>query len=453
MPALWCNERPVREGIKYCKQLPFAKPGGEFVTKILSEKCGILNRCRFVKFIDVVEIIMNLYKLQNHVYEVGAKDPDRRIFDSLVYMPQGTTYNSFFIEGETHNALIDCVDPEKIGILLDNLREGRFNRIDYVVLLHSEQDHSGSIFTILDLFPDSKVVCTAKVKELMAIHLHLTEERMIVVKENDSIDLGGMSLTFYPIPFAHWPDNTMAFLEPQNILFSSDLFGAHYTEENEVSTINDKQKKAARGYFSEIMMPFRRNIAKYAAKVDSMNPKMIAPAHGAIWLEPKQIIDLYLKWTGDEVRHFVTIPYLTMHSSTETAVLYLADFLKARGIEVQLRNLTSHPESLLVETGEMIYDLVDASAVVFAFPTVLGGPHPAIAYTAITANAMMPKTKFMGMLCSYAWATKATDVINSVTPNFKCQRFEPLVFKGLPTKEDLVRIEKYANEIADAILG
>jgi len=396
---------------------------------------------------------MDLFRIEEHVYEVGAKDPERRIFDSLVYMPQGTTYNSFLIEGATHNALIDCVDPEKIDVLLQNLKETQSSPIDYIVLLHSEQDHSGSIFTVLEQYPSARIVCTEKVKELMAVHLHLTADRMIVMKENDTLDLGGMSLTFHPIPFAHWPDNTMVLLEPQNILFSSDLFGAHYTEENAVTMIQGEAMEAARGYFSEIMMPFRKNIAKHVSKVISMNPRIIASSHGAIWLDPKQILDLYMKWTSDEVRHFVTIPYLTMHYSTKTAVDCLTEQLKQRGIDVRLRNLTDKPESLLIETGKMISDLVDASAIVFAFPTVLGGPHPAIAYAAITANAMMPKTKFMGMLCSYGWATKATDVIASVTPNFKCQRFEPLLFKGLPTQEDLLRIRQYAQEIADAILA
>jgi len=394
-----------------------------------------------------------LYKLNDSVYEVGAKDPNRRIFDSLVYMPQGTTYNSYLIEGNTHNALIDCVDPEKIEVLISNLRAAKVDHLDYVVMLHAEQDHSGGIFTILDLYPLAKIVCTAKVKELLAIHLHLTDENMIIMKDMDILDLGGMSLTFHPIPFAHWPDNTMVFLEPQKILFSSDLFGAHYTDENSTLVMSDIQKKAARGYFSEIMMPFRKIIAKHIASAQLMKPAIIAPAHGAVWLDPEVIFDCYKNWISDEVIPKVTIPYLTMHQSTEKAVFYLAQHLKALGIEVELRNLTNQPESLLIETGEMIYDLVDASAVVFAFPTVLGGPHPAIAYAAITANAMIPKTKFMGMLCSYAWASKATEVINSVTPNFKCQRFEPLIFKGLPTQEDFVRLESYAKEIADAILG
>ncbi len=395
---------------------------------------------------------MMLYKLDENVHEIGAKDPERRIFDSLVYMPHGTTYNSYFVEGEKYNAIIDCVDLEKVEILISNLKEASVNRIDYIILLHSEQDHSGSIHKIMELFPSAKVVCTAKVKELLAIHLHLSEERMIIMNEGGILDLGGMGLTFYSIPFAHWPDNTMAHLLPQNILFSSDLFGAHYSDEPEIKKLNDTQKRAARGYFSEIMMPFRKNISKYVAKVEQLNPSIIAPSHGGVWLNSIEILDCYKLWTSDEVKPFVTIPYVTMHDSTKIAVLHFSKIMNQRGIDVILHNLTQKPESLLIETGEMIYDLVDASAIIFAFCTVLGGPHPAIVYAAATSNAMMPKTKFLGMLCSYAWATKAPEVINALTSNFKSQRFEPIVFKGLPTKEDLAKIEICANEMADAII-
>lgn len=396
---------------------------------------------------------MSLYEIKKNIYGAGAADPERRIFDCLVYMPQGTTYNAYYLEGETHNALIDCVDPEKESVLLSNLEEGNISHLDYIVLLHSEQDHSGSIHTILNRFPSAKVVCTAKVKELMEIHLHLNGERIIVVKEGEQLDLGGMSLTFYPIPFAHWPDNTMAYLEPQKILFSSDLFGAHYTDSKDSQTMTEVQKERARGYFSEIMMPFRKNIAKYVTKVEALDPEVIASSHGAVWFAPKEILECYKTWTDDDVKSVVTIPYLSMHSSVETAVKCLADRLTGKGIRVVLHNLSEKPESLLVETGEMISDLVDAAAVVFAFPTVLGGPHPAIVYAAATANAMMPKTKYMGMLCSYAWASKAVEVVNSLTPSFKCTRFDPVVFKGKPTPEDLARVEKMADEIAKAILA
>ncbi|MHB8963445.1 MAG: FprA family A-type flavoprotein [Saccharofermentanales bacterium] len=394
---------------------------------------------------------MSFISKDKSVAEVGVKDYDRRLFDCLVYMPHGTTYNSYFVKGGQFNALIDCSDPEMSDTLIAHLRQNHIDRIDFIVLLHAEQDHSGNIFDILALYPNAKVVCTEKVRQMMEIHLHLGSENMTVVKEGDELDLGGMKLTFYPIPFAHWPDNTMAHLMPQNILFSSDLFGAHNSEVDESSDMDASLIRSARSYFSEIMMPFRKNIAKYVALADRLAPAVIAPAHGAVYTRPEQILDFYRGWISDDVIRKVTIPYVSMHDSVRTAVDCLASELELRGIEVVKRSLGKDPSSLLIETGELIFDMVDAAAVIFAFPTVLGGPHPAIAYAAITANAMIPKTKFMGMMCAYAWATKAAETVDAITPNFKGQRFDPLLFKGLPTDDDIAKIRSYAGLIADAI--
>jgi len=408
---------------------------------------GFLNRCRFVRKWE-----MNMIdKINDNIYVTSVKDPERRIFDCLVYMPEGTTYNSYLVKGGKYTALIDCADPDKEEEFFNNLKEANPSKIDYIVLLHSEQDHSGTVYSVLEMYPEAKVVCTDNVKRLLEIHLHMTEDKLLVMKQGESLDLGDMSLTFYPIPFAHWPDNTMVYLNPQNILFSSDLFGAHYTSSVFADDITDDQYKAARGYFSEIMMPFRRNIAKHVEKVKELNPLIIAPAHGAIWNNPQKIIQYYDDWTSDRTIAKVVIPYVSMHNSTRTAIGYFAAKIESLGVEVVLKNLSEKPESLLVQTGELIYELVDASAIVFAFPTILGGPHPAILYTALTANAMSPKTLIMGMLCSYAWASKATDVVNSVTTGFKCNRMEPLMYKGLPTDEDIKRIEEYAVEMANLI--
>lgn len=395
---------------------------------------------------------MNIYKIDDNLYSVGAKDPQRRIFDCLVHMPAGTTYNSYFIKGEKYNALIDCVDPTKINVLLDNLKELKVSNLDYIILLHTEQDHSGAIHAVRERYPSAKIVCTAKVSDLLVTHQHLAEENMMIVAEDDILDLGGMSLKFFGIPFAHWPDNTMALLMPQNILFTSDLYGSHFTERNLADVITEPYLESLRGYYSEIMMPFRKIIAKHVVKTEQINPKMLAPSHGPVIPDPAVAISYYKQWTNDDVKPVVTIPFVSMHDSTKTAVHALADQLKSHGVDVILRNLAETPDSLFIETGKLIYDLVDAAAIVFAFPTVLGGPHPAISYSAITANAMMPKTKFMGMICSYGWATRAIETVNALTPSFKCTRFDPILFKGLPTDEEIEKIKAYADEIAAAVL-
>jgi flavorubredoxin len=393
-----------------------------------------------------------MFRIQDHVHAIGIKDPKRRLFDSLVYMPDGTTYNSYVVSGSRYTALIDCSDPSKEHEFLEHVRNAKAN-IDYIILLHAEQDHSGTIKSVLKMFPGAVIVCTDSVKQLMQIHFDLEGVKFMVVNSGDVLDLGDMTLTFYPIPFAHWPDNTMVHLLPQRILFSSDLFGAHDTDKDIVKEIGSRQYRSTRSYFSEIMMPFRKNLAKHLNTSRSLQPLTVAPAHGPIWADPNQIFALYEEWISDKVKPFVVIPYVTMHESTESAVRRFALQLNNLGVSVSLRNLSAFPESLLIETGELIYDLVDAAAVVFAFPTVLGGPHPAIVYSAVTANAMIPKTLAMGMLCSYAWASKATDVLSSFTSSFRCRKLDPLMFKGLPDNEDLLRIDEYATELAEIVLS
>ncbi len=392
-------------------------------------------------------------KFNDRVISVGVRHPERRLFDSLVYMPEGTSYNSYIIKGDKYNALVDCSDPDKESEFMSNISNADIKSIEYIILLHAEQDHSGTIHKVKEQFPNARIVSTEKVKQLMQIHYVLNDEDFTVMKQGEILDLGGVSLNFYPIPFAHWPDNTMIHMMPDNILFSSDLFGAHNTTFLFANEITKPLYKSARSYYSEIMMPFRKNIAKHVKMVKEINPSIIATAHGPVWYKPQEIIDLYDKWTSDDVRPFVTIPFVSMHNSTKIAVEFFAERLKSNGIEVQTRNLAEEPENLMIQTGELIYDLVDAAGVVFAFPTVLGGPHPAILYAALTANAMSPKTPVTGMICSYAWASKATDTVNALTGSFRNERMDPLMIKGLPGADDFKKLEEYADELANLILS
>lgn len=394
-----------------------------------------------------------MVKFNEKVINLSVKHPQRRLFDSLVYMPEGTSYNSFFIKGGKYNALIDCSDPEKEAEYMEGLVNENIEKIDYIVLLHAEQDHSGLIHVVKNKYPHAKIVCTEKVRQLMQIHFVLHDDDFLIYKQGEILSLGDTTLEFYPVPFAHWPDNTMVHMMPDNILFSSDLFGSHSTSYSETYEAADPVYRSARSYFSEIMMPFRKNIAKHVKTVKDINPLIIAPAHGPIWLNPAEIINLYDKWTSDHVRPFVTIPFVSMHESTKIAVEFFAGRLKSNGIEVRTRNLAEKPESLMIETGELIYDLVDAAGIVFAFPTVLGGPHPAILYAAMTANAMSPKTLINGMICSYAWASKAADTVNAVTGSFKGEKMDPLMIKGIPVDEDYKKLEEYADELANLVLS
>lgn len=397
---------------------------------------------------------MSLQVLAPNVFELGASHRDRPMFDALMPLKYGTTYNTYIIVGETHTALIDPVDPMKTDVLLRNLKEAGIDKVDYIINLHTEQDHAGSTPTVMKLYPEAQLVATKAVVDLMETHLHIPRDQFRIMAAGDKLDLGGRTLEFRPIPFAHWPDNTMLYLEEEGILFSSDLFGAHFAmNENEYHTSSDVLADAARTYYAEIMMPYNTQVAKYTKQTRELTPRIIAPAHGLIWYDPDFILNLYETWTGDRRRQSVVVGYVSMHDSTRVMVETLAIQLAKRGIEYSVRNLVTHPEDLMIETGHMATDLVDAAAMVIAGPTVLTGPHPGIAYTAVLFNALKPRVKVFGYMGSYGWGGKAAETVDALTANLKLDRMDHLMVKGLPNETDKEAIVAWANVLADKVLA
>ncbi|MDD3984889.1 MAG: FprA family A-type flavoprotein [Methanobacterium sp.] len=157
--------------------------------------------------------------INEDVYSVGVIDWDRRIFDELINIPNGTSYNSFIIKGENKTALIDTVDPDKTRQLLDNLKKLDVD-IDYIIVNHAEQDHSGTIPIILEKYSNAIIVTNAKCKEFLCEFLPLNKAKFKVVEDGDILDLGGKTLEFIITPWVHWPDTMVTYLNENKILFS-----------------------------------------------------------------------------------------------------------------------------------------------------------------------------------------------------------------------------------------
>ena len=378
----------------------------------------------------------NLIKEQ--VYSVGAIDWDRRIFDELINIPNGTSYNSFIVKGKDKTALIDTVDPTKTNELLDNLKKLDVD-IDYIVINHAEQDHSGTIPKILEKYSDAIIVTNTKCKEFLSEFLPLTDAKFRVVGDGDSLDLGGKTLKFIITPWVHWPDTMVTYLNENKILFSCDFFGSHLATSELFS--NEDIYKLAKRYYAEIMMPFRTIITKNLEKLENLNIDIIAPSHGPLYKNPEFIMNAYKDWTSNNTKNEVIIPYISMHGSTKRMVEYLVDSLIDRGITVKPLNLT------LTESGELALDLVDATTMVIASPTVLTGPHPSVVYATYLANALRPKLKLVSVMGSYGWGGRMLDLITGMIGNLKVEMISPLIIKGFPKEEDYKKIEAMANEI------
>ena len=384
---------------------------------------------------------MTVRQIKPGVYTVGSIDWDRRLFDELIPLPDGTTYNSYLIKGSEKTALIDTVDPPKENELFDNLKKLGVNNIDYVIANHAEQDHSGTIPKILKAFPNARAVTNAKCKGMLMDLLLIPEDKFIVVNDAETISLGNKTLQFIMAPWVHWPETMLTYLREDKILFPCDFFGSHLATGDLYSTDEPKVYESAKRYYAEIMMPFRNNIKKHMEKLQQFEIEMIAPSHGPIHNKPEFILDAYKDWISDNVKNEVIIPYVSMHGSTDKMVRYFVDALMKKEITVKPFNLTK------TDIGELAKALVDAATIVIACPTVLVGPHPAAVYATYLANALRPKTKFASIIGSYGWGGKMVDTITGMLSNLKVELISPVVVKGYPKEDNFKDLEKLADEI------
>ena len=375
------------------------------------------------------------------IFWVGALDFDRRLFDALIPLPDGTSYNAYLIRGSEKTALIDTVDPAKEFELVSNLLKLSVERIDYVIVNHAEQDHSGSLPMILEFYPDAIVVTNEKCKELLIALLQLPDSRFMVIKDKETLSLGDRTLEFHLTPWTHWPETQITYLKEEQILFSCDLFGFHMASSDLYVTDESACYRSAKKYFAEIMMPFRTSIKGHLERVKTLPLRLIAPSHGPIHKHPQFILDAYADWTSDAVKNEVVIPYISMHGSTEKMVEYLTNALIARGITVKPFNLN------VTDIGELALALVDTATIVVATPTVLFGPHPQVVYATYVANLLNPKVRFASVIGSYGWGGKTAETIVKMLDHVKVEVLEPVMAKGQPDEATLKQLDRLADDI------
>lgn len=383
------------------------------------------------------------WEIRPGVFYVGVRDWDRRLFDELIPLPDGTTYNAYLIRGSSHTALLDTVDPPKIEELLQNLDELGVERLDYVIAHHAEQDHSGGLPAVLAHFPEAKVVTNAKCRDLLQEHLLISEERFITVADGESLTLGDCTLQFIFTPWVHWPETMCSYLVEEQILFSCDFFGSHLATSELFTTEKEHVYRAAKRYYAEIMMPFRSQVVKNIAKVTSLPLQYIAPSHGPLYDQPEFIINAYREWTADKVENKVLIPYVSMHGSTEKMVQHLVRALILRGVPVKPFNLTH------TDIGELAIELVDAATVILGTPTVILGPHPQAVYATYLMNLLKPKVRWIGLIGSYGWGSKTLEVVKGLLGNLSTELLAPVYSKGYPKKDDFIALEHLADQIAN----
>jgi len=382
-------------------------------------------------------------QLTNTTFSVGAVDWNRRLFDELIPLPDGTSYNAYIVRGSEKTALVDTVDPTMADVLLENIGRLGIDRIDYIIANHAEQDHSGTLPQVMERYPESSIMVTPKGKTLLEDLLRIPGNRILSAEDGTVISLGDRNLELIHTPWVHWPETMVTYNREDRILFSCDFFGSHLATSGLWASAEPAVYEAAKRYYAEIMMPFRTVIRKNMEKIGGLDIAMIAPSHGPVYDNPSSILDAYRDWISDSVRNEVVLPYISMHGSTQHMVNYFIDALVTRGVMVKPFNLVS------TDLGELAMALVDAATIVIGSPTVLTGPHPLVVSAAYIANMVRPKARFASIIGSYGWGGKMVEQLSGMLTGLKATFLEPVIAKGLPTEETFRALDRLANEIQE----
>jgi flavorubredoxin len=295
---------------------------------------------------------------------------------------------------------------------------------------------------VLERYQKAKVVTTPKGKGMLIDLFAIPEERFMTVEDGETLSLGDKTLKFIHLPWVHWPETMVSYLEEARLLFTCDLFGSHlattdlYADERQVY-------EAAKRYYAEIMMPFRAVIEKNLEKLKSYEVALIAPSHGPLYARPQFILEAYRDWVSAHPKNVVVLPYVSMWGSTKRMVEHLVGALVERGVKVEQFDLA------VADVGKLAMALVDATTVVIGTPTVLGGPHPAVAYAAYLANALRPKLEFATVIGSYGWGGRAVEQLAGMLSNLKVEILEPVICKGAPREADFQALDRLAATIAE----
>jgi len=370
---------------------------------------------------------------------MGAVDWDRRLFDSLIPLPEGTSYNAYLVRGSEKTALLDTVDPAKVDVLMAQL--DAVDRLDYLVAHHAEQDHSGSIPAVLARYPGTVLVTNPKAKELLQEHLDIPDDRFKTVADGETLSLGDKTLRFIYLPWVHWPETMGTYIEEDHVLFSCDFLGSHRAQSG-VFAERHIVMHGAKRYYAEIMMPFRSFVIKNLDKLAGMQIDMVCPSHGPVYKDPAFIMDAYREWAGGPPDNKVVIPFVSMHGSTLKMVDRLTAALADRGVTVERFDLTTS------DLGEIAMSLVDAATIVIGTPAVLTGPHPKTIEIAYLAGALRPKTQFVSIIGSFGWGQRIVEVLGGLIAPLKAELLTPVLAKGDPRAADMQAIDVLADTIA-----
>lgn len=393
-------------------------------------------------------------EISKDIYWVGVRDWELRTFHGHEYSThKGSTYNSYLVMDEKI-ALVDTVwDPFKVEYV-DYLEQNvGLDKIDLIVINHTEPDHGGSLGYLMSrLNRDVPIYCTKNGSEMIKKHHH-QEWNFNIMKTGDSVKLGKYELVFVEMPMLHWPDSMLTYVKGANVVLSNDAFGQHYAT---TSLFNDEVDECelfqeAIKYYANILTPFSARVKKKIEEIQELNLpiEIIAPSHGVIWRKnPMQIVEKYYQWSQEYNEGFAVVVYDTMWQGTKEMAHAIADGIAQKGLTCKIYNAAT------TDKNDLLTEVFKAKGVLVGSPTVNNGLLYAIGALLEEFKGLKFKGKLGAAFGSYGWSGESPKLIQQKLTDAGFQVVQdPIQFKYQPLDEELQKCKEFGEAFAAALLS
>lgn len=390
-------------------------------------------------------------KLSDKLFYVGVNDDEKSLFEGLWPLPYGVSYNSYVVADEKV-ALIDTVEQGFEEEFLSNVADAIGDRnVDYLVVNHMEPDHSSLTAYMLERYPDMKIVANVKTVPMLKGYYGVSEDRMLVVGEGDTLDLGVSSLRFFMTPMVHWPETMVTWYEAEGTLFSGDAFGTFGAVDESVvdqeDTFEEYRDEMIR-YYSNIVGKYGTPVQTALKKLSGLDIRRIGSTHGPVWEKNiGAVVSLYDRLSRYEVERGVCIVYGSMYGNTAAAADALAMELESRGIPYAIHDLACNNAGVLGQSGAL-RDAFKYDTLVVGSPTYNNGIFPPVEMFMKALSARLVKNRRFYAFGSYTWSGASVRQLNELA---SAMNFE-ILGDGLSFPQAYTREKCDMAAIAD-ILG
>ena len=380
--------------------------------------------------------------ITNDIKYIGVNDRNIDLFEGQYIVPNGMAYNSYAIIDEKI-AIMDTVDASFTDEWLDNVKNVLSGRKpDYLVVQHMEPDHSANIANFIKVYPDAKIVSSAKAFVMMKQFFGTDfPSNQIVVGEGDTLSLGTHKLTFITAPMVHWPEVIVTYDSTDKVLFSADGFGKF----GAIDTKEDWACEARRYYFG-IVGKYGAQVQSLLKKASALEIKIICPLHGPVLNENLgYYIDLYNKWSGyTPEEDGIVIAYTSVYGNTKKAVEYLAEKLKEKGCKKVVVN-----DLARCDMAEAVEDAFRFSKLVLATTTYNAEIFPFMREFISHLTERNYSNRIIGLIENGTWAPMAAKVMREMLSKSKNITFTDTTVKILSalSDESLSQLDLLCNDL------